>query len=69
MQQEMDPAIIVEEKEKKSNPYMVSIIIMSIVSFLSYFYANSLAPILSVLAKELNFSDYERDHLLGMDPL
>lgn len=51
---------------KESNPYKHSIIAMSIVSLLAYFYANSLAPILSVLAKELHFSDIERDQLLGI---
>ena len=54
---------------KDSNPYMRSIIVMSIVSFLAYFYTNSLAPILSLLAKELHLSDIERDDLLGKSHL
>ena len=65
MQTDIEVTVNTEVKKDISNPYMKSIVAMSIVSFFSYFYANSLAPILSILAEEFHYTDIERDRLLG----
>ena len=65
MQADLEINVNDEMKKDISNPYMKSIVAMSIVSFFSYFYANSLAPILSILAEEFHYTDIERDRLLG----
>ena len=45
--------------------YIVSIIVLSLNTLLLYFYYNSFAPILSMMAKDFGFTDEERDYKIG----
>lgn len=49
--------------------YLPSIIVLSIVTLLSYFYYNAFSPILPILASEFCFNDEDRDYYLGMNML
>lgn len=46
--------------------YAKSILVLSLNTLLLYFYYNSFAPILSLMAKDFGFTDEERDYRIGM---
>ena len=55
------------DKKNTSNfrRYLLAILILSLNTLLLYFYYNSFAPILSLMAKDYGFTDEERDYRIG----
>ena len=46
--------------------YLPAIIMLSVVTTLTYFYYNAFSPVLSLMANEFGFSEEERDTYLGI---
>lgn len=56
-----------EKKVHKSRKrYVAAILVLSLNTLLLYFYYNSFAPILSMMAKDFGFTDEERDYKIGI---
>lgn len=45
--------------------YLPAILVLSVNTLLLYFYYNSFAPVLSLMAKDYRFSNAQRDYMIG----
>ena len=59
-----------KETSEKSNSemkqHLPAILVLSINTLLLYFYYNSFAPVLSLMAKDYRFSNAQRDYMIGV---
>lgn len=54
------------KESKEIVRYLPAIIVLSIVTTLTYFYYNAFSPVLSLMASEFGFSEAEQDYYLGI---
>ena len=55
-----------EKSQLVVKQYLPAILVLSVNTFLLYFYYNSFAPVLSLMAKDYRFSNAQRDYMIGI---
>ena len=54
-----------EKSQLVLRQYLPAILVLSVNTLLLYFYYNSFAPVLSLMAKDYGFSNAQRDYMIG----
>ena len=54
-----------EKSQLVMRQYLPAILVLSVNTLLLYFYYNSFAPVLSLMAKDYGFSNAQRDYMIG----